>query len=285
MPWRDLPSSYVLFSLYLTLPVIFFSSPFSVYLYMALPVMGLVSCQVSSLLALSVSQRSGKRELGVGLSLPLATEVSFSPSIIHILFNQVEVASQHSARRYIESPQQDKHGHGLLLNVSLFFEAYLSEAICLLAAKDTEQLYVWLKNQNLMIRVPSVKNIVHSWHKVINIFMNEIIVSSNIDSWKTWYYCFLINANALKLFSFSCLKRENANHLAINYKNTQKCVVFLCLLVWFFLHTFFFFLNLLREKKSEGSTTLPALDKKDQTVSIHPLIPNTHTHTHMRVWA
>lgn len=62
-------------------------SPFSVYLYMALPVMGLVSCQVSSLLALSVSQRSDKRELGVGLSLPLATEVSFSPSIIHILFN------------------------------------------------------------------------------------------------------------------------------------------------------------------------------------------------------
>lgn len=46
-----------------------------------------VSCQVSSLLALSVSQRSDKSEPGVGLSLPLATEVSFPPSIIHILFN------------------------------------------------------------------------------------------------------------------------------------------------------------------------------------------------------
>lgn len=46
-----------------------------------------VSCQVSSLLALSVSQRTDKSEPGVGLSLPLATEVSFSPSIIHILFN------------------------------------------------------------------------------------------------------------------------------------------------------------------------------------------------------
>lgn len=64
-----------------------FSLSFSVYVCMSLPVIGLVSCQVSSLLALLVSQRSDKRELGVGLSLPLATEVSFSPSIIHILFN------------------------------------------------------------------------------------------------------------------------------------------------------------------------------------------------------
>lgn len=50
-------------------------------------VTGPVSCQVSSLLALSMSQRSDKSEPGLGLSLPLATEVSFSPSIIHILFN------------------------------------------------------------------------------------------------------------------------------------------------------------------------------------------------------
>lgn len=60
---------------------------FSVHVYISLPMMGLVSCQVSSLLALSVSQGSDKREPGVGLSLPLATEVSFAPSIIHILFN------------------------------------------------------------------------------------------------------------------------------------------------------------------------------------------------------
>lgn len=78
-------SSHVLFSLYLTLPVIFFSS--FVYVCMSELMMGLVSCQVSSLLALSVTQRSDKKEPGVGLSLPPAKEVSFSPSIIHILFN------------------------------------------------------------------------------------------------------------------------------------------------------------------------------------------------------
>lgn len=62
-----------------------------------------VSCQVSSLLALSVSQRSDKSEPGVGLSLPLATEVSFSPSIIHILFNLTGgsglAASAHPAKQ------------------------------------------------------------------------------------------------------------------------------------------------------------------------------------------
>lgn len=58
-----------------------------VYVHVPPSVTGPVSCQVSSLLALSMSQRSDKSEPGVGLSLPLATEVSFSPSIIHILFN------------------------------------------------------------------------------------------------------------------------------------------------------------------------------------------------------
>lgn len=42
-------------------------------------------CQVTSLLAMS--RRSDKKERGVGLSLPPATEVSLSPSIIHIIFN------------------------------------------------------------------------------------------------------------------------------------------------------------------------------------------------------
>lgn len=120
----------------------------------------------------------------------------------------------------------------------------------LVSCQDTEQLYVWLKIQNLMIWVPSVKNIVHGWHKVINIFMNEIIVSSNVDSWKTWYYCFLINANVLKLFSFSCLKRENANHLTINCRNTKKCVVFLCLLVFFFFAYIFLKKKIAQGKKS-----------------------------------
>lgn len=62
-------------------------SPPGVYVHVPPSVTGPVSCQVSSLLALSMSQRSDKSEPGVGLSLPLATEVSFSPSIIHILFN------------------------------------------------------------------------------------------------------------------------------------------------------------------------------------------------------
>lgn len=77
----------MLFSLFLTLTLVLLSFSLSVYVCLSLPLMGLVSCQLSSLLALSVSQRSDKRELGVGLSLPPVTEVSFSPSIIHILFN------------------------------------------------------------------------------------------------------------------------------------------------------------------------------------------------------
>lgn len=81
-----LPSN-ILFSLHVTPLVIFFSSCFSAYACTSGLMMGLVSCQVSSLLALSVTQRSDKKEPGVGLSLPLAKEVSFSPSIIHILFN------------------------------------------------------------------------------------------------------------------------------------------------------------------------------------------------------
>lgn len=83
-----LPSRVLFFSLlYVTPLVIFISSCFSVYACASRLMMGLVSCQVSSLLALSVTQRSDKKEPGVGLSLPLAKEVSFSPSIIHILFN------------------------------------------------------------------------------------------------------------------------------------------------------------------------------------------------------
>lgn len=62
-------------------------SPPGVYVHVPPSVTGPVSCQVSSLLALSMSQRSDKSEPGVGLSLPLATEVSFPPSIIHTLFN------------------------------------------------------------------------------------------------------------------------------------------------------------------------------------------------------
>lgn len=80
-------SFLVLFSLHVTPPIIFFSSFSTAYVCMSLLMMGLVSCQVSSLLALSVTQRSDKKKPGVGLSLPLAKEVSFSPSIIHILFN------------------------------------------------------------------------------------------------------------------------------------------------------------------------------------------------------
>lgn len=92
---RHLPSAFYLF--------IFLSSSYpschlspscscpllspGVYVHVPPSVTGPVSCQVSSLLALSMSQRSDKSEPGVGLSLPLATEVSFSPSIIHILFN------------------------------------------------------------------------------------------------------------------------------------------------------------------------------------------------------
>lgn len=68
-------------------PSFFFSSLVSVWVCMSQLMMALVSCQVSSLLALSVTQRSDKKKPGVGLSLPLAKEVSFSPSIIHILFN------------------------------------------------------------------------------------------------------------------------------------------------------------------------------------------------------
>lgn len=77
----------VLFSLHVTPSIIFFSSLVSVWACMSQLMMALVSCQVSSLLALSVTQRSDKKKPGVGLSLPLAKEVSFSPSIIHILFN------------------------------------------------------------------------------------------------------------------------------------------------------------------------------------------------------
>lgn len=91
---QHLPSSSYLFiflsssypSCHLSPPPPLPLSP-GVYVHVPLSVTGPVSCQVSSLLALSMSQRSDKSEPGVGLSLPLATEVSFSPSIIHILFN------------------------------------------------------------------------------------------------------------------------------------------------------------------------------------------------------
>lgn len=93
-----------------------------------------------------------------------------------------------------------------------------------------------------------------------------------------------INTKVLNLFCISCLKRENANHCTINYMNMIKMLFFfLCYCVFFLCRDFLNFLGERKKKlyKSLGSTTLPALDKKDQTVTIHPLMQSTHIHTHV----
>lgn len=141
------------------------------------------------------------------------------------------MASQHSAHRYSESPQQDKHGQGV------FFIWSCSQWGNLLAGcQETEQLYVRLKIQdfkNVMIWVPSVKNIVYSWHRVIKILLYQIIVGLNFEFMKGSMRLFILMQ---KCFCVSCLKRENANHCTINYMNMIKNVVFL----WFVIVFFFF---------------------------------------------
>lgn len=156
------------------------------------------------------------------------------------------MASPRSARRFSESPRQDKHGQGVFF--LFFFIWSCSQWGNLLAGcQETEQLHVRHKIQdfkNVMTWVPSVKNIVYGWHKIIKILLYQIIVSFELWIHERLNVIVYINSRVLKLLCVSCLKRKkNANHRAINYENIVfpfvcYCVFFLCRHV----------LNLLREK-------------------------------------
>lgn len=166
-----------------------------------------VSCQVSSLLALSVSQRSDKSEPGVGLSLPLATEVSFSPSIIHILFNLTRWKWPRSVRTSSEA------------NAGGFFSAWGGQ-------------YVNYRSD------PQNRN---EWNDMSRLRHVDDALGGNFrppyEATPQW------QQTCRSCAVFSCLKRENANHCYINCIDTIGLVLF-CLLLRSFalpLHTFFFF--------------------------------------------
>lgn len=77
------------------------------------------------------------------------------------------------------------------------------------------------------------------------------------------------------LLCVSCSKRENDNYCAIN-----DMIKLLFSFVWYICFVFISLCRyLLEKKKSSGSTTLPALDKKDQTISMRLLIQSAHIQT------
>lgn len=188
--------------------------------------MGLVSCQVSSLLALSVTQRSDKKEPGVGLSLPLAKEVSFSPSIIHILFNLTRYKWPRNAAL------ADTVSHLCQTNmdrlVFFFFFTFLFNLHslrrhCNYAVNVTEKF----KTQNKMWRF---------WKAYWRDQLSQAAIHK-----KDFHCCFC------SYKQFPCLKRENANDCAINDMNMIKNILlslcFLCIYI---------FSNLLREINLKG---------------------------------
>lgn len=128
------------------------------------------------------------------------------------------MSSQRSARRYSESPLQDKHGQGGIL----FHFILLGGAVSLLTVKIHSNYMLYSKlSTNYCIRLLSNFE-----------FMKHLIL----------YYLYINTRD-------SCLKRENANHSTINYRNMIEFVVFpLFVIVFLLICIHLIFLNLLREK-------------------------------------